>query len=193
MQNHISRKDLGQTMDLHQIQVTYQPEEDRILLRVSFRAEDGSLEEIRSWLTRRLVKSLWPGIVRSLDSQVKLNQPQAAHASAEILSMEYQASVTEIKASGNFDIPFEAAAENYPLGETPLLVSATRFQLNPNEPLRIGFTGMSGESFEVCFTQTAMHGFCKLLQEAVKTAEWDLQLHIPSFAPVENAPRRMLN
>jgi hypothetical protein len=193
MQNHISRKDLGRTMDLHQIQVTYQAEEDRVLLRVSFRAKDGSLEEIRAWMTRRLVRSLWPGIVRSLESQVKLNQPQAAHASAEILSMEYQASVTEIKASGNFDIPFEAAAEYYPLGETPLLVTTTRFHLNPNEPMRIGFSGAGEDSFEVCFTQTAMHGFCKLLQEAVKTAEWDLHLQMPSFAPVEQAPRRVLN
>ncbi len=180
-------------MDLHQIQVTYQTEEDRILLRVSFRAEDGSLEEIRSWLTRRMIRNLWPGIVKSLDSQVKLNQPQAAHASTEILSMAYQASVTEIKASGNFDIPFEAAADYYPFGEKPILVTSSQFHLHANEPVRISFIDNRQESFEVAFTQTAMHGFCKLLQEAVSNAEWELSLRMPSFAQLELAPRRMLN
>ncbi len=180
-------------MDLHQIQVTYQTEEDRILLRVSFRTVDGSLEEIRSWLTRRMVRNLWPGIVKSLDSQVKLNQPQAAHASAEILSMEYQASVTEIKASGNFDIPFEAAADYYPFGETPILVTASQFHLHPKEPVRISFIDARQKNFDVAFTQTAMHGFCKLLQEAVRTAQWELTLQMPSFTQLEAAPRRMLN
>ena len=35
-------------------------------------------------MTRRMVRGLWQGIIKALDSQVKLNQPQAAHASAEI-------------------------------------------------------------------------------------------------------------
>jgi hypothetical protein len=180
-------------MDLHQIQVTYQTEEDRILLRVSFRTEDGALEEISAWLTRRLVRNLWPGIVKSLDTLVKLNQPQAAHASAEILSMEYQASVTQIKASGNFDIPFEAVADRYPFGEKPILVTVAQFHLHANEPVRISFTDINRESFDVTFTQTAMHAFCKLLQEAVRSAQWELTLQMPSFAPAESAPRRMLN
>lgn len=180
-------------MDLHQIQVTYQNEEDRILFRVSFRTEDGGLEEIRSWLTRRLVRNLWPGIVKTLDSLVKLNQPQAAHASAEIISMEYQASVTQIKASGSFDIPFESAAARYPFGEKPLVLITAQFHLHANEPVRISFTDANKDNFEVSFTQTAMHGFCKLLQEAVRTAQWDLVLQMPSFAQPEAALRRMLN
>ncbi|MBI1891749.1 MAG: hypothetical protein HYS18_13960 [Burkholderiales bacterium] len=182
-------------MDLHQLQVTYQTNEDRVLLRVSFRAEDGTLEEIRAWLTRRIVKSLWPGILRSLDSLVKMTQPQAAHASSEILSMEYQASVTEIKASGNFDIPFEAAADRYPMGEAPILISSFKFQVDTQEPVRIAFSGAEDEKLEIGFTQKAMHGFCKLLQEAVRNAEWDLTLQMPSFAQQEAmpSPRRLLN
>lgn len=180
-------------MDLHQIQVTYQGDEDRILLRVSFRASDGTLEEIRAWLTRRLIRNFWSGIMKSLDSMIKLNQPLAAHASAEILSMEYQASVTEIKASGSFDIPFETAAQHYPFGEKPLLVSAARFHLHANQPLRICFTDVNRESFEVAFTQTAMHAFCNLLQEAVRSAQWELSLLMPSVAPTDAGLRRMLN
>ncbi len=180
-------------MDLHQLQVTYQAEQDRILLRVSFRDGRGNLEEIRAWLTRRLMKNLWPGIIKSLDSLVKLNKPQAAHASAEILSMDFQASVTEIKANGNFDIPFEAAAETYPLGEEPLLIHTTHFHLHPGKPVRVSFAQSDQECFDVDFTQTAMHGFCKLLQEAVKNAEWDLHLQMPSFAQPETLMRRVLN
>lgn len=181
-------------MDLHQLQITYQTHEDRILLRVSLRAEDGALEEIRAWLTRRIVKSLWPGTLRSLDSFVKLTQPQAAHASSEILSMEYQASVTEIKASGNFDLPFEAAAERYPFGQTPLVIHTLQFHLEASQPLRIAFNQTEQDGFEVAFTQKTMHGFCKLLQEAVRNAEWDLNLQMPGFAPADATPaRRLLN
>jgi hypothetical protein len=180
-------------MDLHQIQVTYQPEDDRILLRVSCRADDGALEEIRAWLTRRVVKSLWTGLLRSLDSWVKLTKPQAAHASTEILSMEYQASVSEIKASGNFDKPFESEVDRYPFGDTPLLVTGVQFHLDAAEAIRASFSRSEQEGFEVHFSQKAMHGFSKLLQEAAENADWELELKMPSFAQYDAKPQRMLN
>lgn len=110
-------------MDLHQLQLSYQAEDDRILLRVSFKADDGTLQEIRAWLTRRLARNLWLGIIRALQTQVTLNAPLAAHASAEIVGMEHQASVAEIQGS--------------PIGEAPILVSAAHFRMNVNQPLRI--------------------------------------------------------
>src|ERR1035437_1690550 len=146
-------------MDLHQLQVTYHAEEDRILLRTSFKTESGEVQEIRAWLTRRLVGNLWPGIIRALEAQVTLDRPQAAHASAEIVSLEYQASVTEIKAKGNFDTPFETAAEAYPIGKAPLLVTAAQFTVNASQAMRINFTPARGYGFEVTFTPTVLHGF----------------------------------
>ena len=43
-------------MNIHQLSVTYLPEEDRILARINTTAG----EEMRLWLTRRLMLGLWP-------------------------------------------------------------------------------------------------------------------------------------
>ena len=57
-------------MELHQIQVTYQAEEDRILCRASFKEEDGGLQEVRAWLTRRMVKALWSTLIDAMDKEM---------------------------------------------------------------------------------------------------------------------------
>lgn len=179
-------------MDLHQLQLSYQAKDDRILLRVSFKADDGRLQEIRAWLTRRLVRNLWPGIIQALQTQVTLNAPLAAHASAEIVGMEHQASVAEIRAGGNFDAPFDAEIQGYPIGEAPILVSAAHFTMNVNQPLLINFSPAEGVGFEVALTPIVLHGFCTLLQETVKLAEWDIELRLPGMS--ETAPMsRTLN
>lgn len=165
-------------MELHQIQVIYQAEEDRLLCRASFKAEDG-LQEVRAWLTRRLVRNLWPGIIDVLEKQVVLDKPQAAHASADIVGMEHHASVEEIRGSGCFNNTFESEVQAYPLGETPVLVHQAQFTVLPNQPIRMNLTPAEGYGFEIAFNLTMLHGFCSLLKEAVKQAEWDMHLVMP--------------
>ena len=46
-------------MRLHQIRIDYHQEQDRLLLRIS--TDEGS--ELRFWLTRRFVKSMWPALM----------------------------------------------------------------------------------------------------------------------------------
>ena len=175
-------------MALHQLQLTYLAEEDRILMRLSFRAESGVLQEIRTWLTRRLVSNLWPGILRALETQIKLDQPQAAHASAEMVGMAHQGSLTAIKARGDFNLPFENPVQAFPPDGTPLLVTAAHFTIGAGQPVRINFTSANGDGFEVALTQEILHAFCRLLQDAAKTAEWGLSLNLPA-ASDEPAPR----
>lgn len=176
-------------MELHQLQMIYQREEDRILFRASFSEENQSRQEIRAWLTRRLVRNLWPGIVKALTTQVTLEQPQAAHASAEIINMEYQASVSEFAERGEFARPFASGNYEYPIGEAPLLVTLAHFTISANRPLRINFTQADGNGFEVGFTPTVLHGFCTLLQDAVKKAEWNIELELPRVAAMESTSR----
>ncbi len=179
-------------MELHQIQVTYSTEEDRVLCRASFKAEDGGLQEVRAWLTRRMVKLLWPGVIDAMEKQVSLDKPQAAHASADIVGMDYHASIDEIRNSGNFSTPYEAERQTYPLGETPILVTTVDFKLNADQPIRVNLTSAQGHGFEIAFTQTVLHGFCSLLKDAVKKAEWDMNLVIPGSV-ASSSPGRVLN
>lgn len=166
-------------MELHQIQITYQAKEDRILSRASFQAQASGLQEVRAWLTRRLVKILWPGIIDALEKQVTLDKPQAAHASADIVGMEHHACLEEIRGCGSFDNPYHNEVQTYPLGETPILITTANFSLIPNQPIRMNLTPAQGYGFEIAFTQAVLHGFCSLLKDAVKKAEWDIELRLP--------------
>lgn len=176
-------------MELHQIQVIYHADEDRLLCRASFKVEDG-LQEVRAWLTRRLMRNLWPSILQTLETQVVLDKPAIAHAKSDIVGMEHQASVETIRETGNFDVPYEAKITGYPLGETPILVHKVDFTLYANQPIRISFSPAQESGFEVVLTLPALHGFCSLLKDAVKQAEWDMELEMPGLA----APmQRVLN
>ena len=175
-------------MNLHQIQATYQPHEDRILLRVSFKAETGALHEIRSWLTRRLVKNLWAGLLSAMETQVTLDQPQAAHASAEIIGLQHEACISAMKKSGNFGNNYESAIQGYPMGEAAMLVTAANLKVAPGQPIRINFSVAEGNNFEIAFTQPILHGFCTLLGQAAKNAQWDMTLEMPGMAVPGNIP-----
>jgi hypothetical protein len=176
-------------MELHQIQLTYQQDEDRILVRVTFNRSNAEPLEFRAWFTRRFVKALWPGITATMQAQVIMDQPQMAHVSAEIANMENQAAVNEIRQQGNFDIPFEAPAHQYPLGEMPILVTDVQFTLNANQPVRIHLSDARKTGLELQFSQTLLHGFCTLLQQAVHAAEWDMELNLPGAFPSEGSER----
>lgn len=178
-------------MDLHQIHLSFRRDEDRLLLLTSFRGEDGSLQEIRTWLTRRMVKVLWPAIVQAMEAQVTLEKPQAAHAKGDIVGMAHEESVAAMKDNGNFGNPYDAGVEKYPLGETPLLITDASFSIAPNVPIRINLKRADGFGFEIALAPPVLHGFCTLLMETVKLAEWGLDLKLPGSAT--QAPPRMLN
>jgi hypothetical protein len=165
-------------MDLHQIQFTYQQEEDRILCRTSFHGPEG-LQEIRAWLTRRMVRELWQNLCKSLEKQVALEKPQVAHASAEIVGMAHESSVAEGRAQGKFDTPYQSIARSHPLGTLPLLVNGLKISVQAGRPLRINFLLVQGKGFEFALTPPMLHGFCSILLEAVRRSGWNLELAMP--------------
>jgi hypothetical protein len=179
-------------MELHQIQIIYSAEEDRILCLTSFKAQDGDLQEVRAWLTRRLVKVLWTGIIDALERQVSLDKPQAAHVSADIVGMEHHASMEEIRESGSFNNPYQTAIQTHPLGEVPILVTIVNFTLHSDQPIRVNLTPTEGYGFEIAFPPPMLHGFCSLLKDAVKNAEWDMSLVMPGVG-APDAAARILN
>lgn len=175
-------------MELHQLQVAHNHEQDRLLLRATFRTEDRQLQEIRAWITRRILVRLWPGIVRALETKVTLEQPQAQHAKQEIVGMAHQASIQDNVQRGGFAKKFEESATARPLGDEPLLINTAHFHLSAGRPVRIEFVALGGKRFEIAFSERILHGFCKLLQDGAKLAEWDLDLSMPGMATTQQPP-----
>jgi hypothetical protein len=179
-------------MDLRQLNAVYVAEEDRILLRASFGTDD-QLQEIRAWLTRRLIKSLWPGIMQALETQVLLDRPHIAHASSEIVSMEHQATIDELRTRGKFDQPFSLEAHHLPFGEQPVVLTNTQISLETQQAPRIQFHSARNGSFEFALNPGMLHGLCTLLQEAVAQADWDMELRLPGIAAEQWDEQRILN
>lgn len=205
-------KKTATSMNLEQLHLAYRLDHDRILLRMSFSPAEASGEEneegeqvqknesdvlkqeIRIFITRRLLKNLWPVMMQALATQVSLDRPEAAFASQDLVQMAHHESVNAIKESGSFNTPYTDEERSSPLGEEPILLESIKFHLNVNQPLHmqlIPFNG-NGGNIDMHFPSSILHGFCKLLQDAEQEAQWDLQLSLPSSS-IEHSGSGLLN
>jgi hypothetical protein len=180
-------------MNLQQIHAVYHPEEDRLLFRVSYLDTNNELQEIRAWITRHLLKTLWTGIVTAMEMQVALDQPNAAHAKAEIVEMQHEASLMDMQARGGFDQAFKADINKFPFGERPILLTQAHIKVDPGQGPRIQFVSASNGNFELSFTPVTLHALCKVLQDAVVNVDWGIELRLPKANAPSTAEQRLLN
>lgn len=180
-------------MELHQIQTSYLPDQDRLLVKFSFtETASAARQEIHLLFTRRLTMKFWPTLLEAMSKQVKMSKPGAAHASSEIVQMEHEASVAAMKESGIFDKPFEGAVEGWPFGKDALLPEDIQFHIHATVPFKMEFFVEGGRNFEVTLGSPLLHGFCKLFQDAVEKADWGFTLEMMS-GPSEAPPAHLLN
>jgi hypothetical protein len=165
-------------MHIHQMSVTYLPEQDRILMRVN--TTDG--EEMRLWLTRRLLVGLWPLLSKMLtDHLLKLDSAGAALDTAddELKRMLADFRKEEFLRHADFDTPYvEASQTQLPLGAEPLLVTDVDATPLPAGPLRLAFNERpaSGDtaprSFQMEMEPKLMQGLMHLLEQALMQSGW---------------------
>lgn len=166
-------------MELNQLQIVYHEPEDRLLMRVAA-TEDGEAHELQAWLTRRFVTNMWAAMQQALGVQVTLAHPDAAHASAELIDMAHQSALDTLSSRGDFTEGFRTDLTPHAGLAAPFLVSAAKFQIAADAPMRINFLPLEGAGVEIAFTETELHGFCTLLQAAVESAGWEMPLYLQS-------------
>lgn len=184
-------------MQLEQLNLTYLINEDRILLRIGFAVKDSESlaiekQEIQLFITRRLLQRLWPVLMESISSHMRLNRPETAFASEELINLEHQEAVGQIKEHGNFSHAYEGDDRKQPLGDRPLLLEGINFHLKAKSPLWIQFITQQGQTIDLKLETNLLHGFCKLLIDAEKAAAWDLELKLPK-AEEMSVPAHLLN
>ncbi|MDE2428812.1 MAG: hypothetical protein KGM99_08795 [Burkholderiales bacterium] len=181
-------------MDLHQVQISYETDQDRLLIKFAFidAENEKKRQEIKVHFTRRITLQFWPTVLEAMTKQISLNKPAAAHASHDIVQMQHEASVSQMLQSGGFDTPYESESDTWPMGKLPLLPKTIHFQMQANHPLKIEFNLPDGTGFEIAMGERALHGFCKLLQDAVAKADWGFELEMPG-ATQEPIPAHLLN
>lgn len=163
-------------MQIHQMSVTYLPEQDRILMRINTREGD----EMRMWLTRRLMVGLWPLLTRLLtDHLLKLEGAGSTLAAADeaLKKMLTDFRKEEFLAKADFETPYLESPLNLPLGEEPLLVTDVDATPQPGGPLRVSFNerppgGEPPRSFNLEMQPKLMQGLMHLLEQALNQSQW---------------------
>lgn len=163
-------------MQIHQMSVTYLPEQDRILMRINTR--EG--EEMRMWLTRRLMVGLWPLLTRMLtDHLLKLEAGGQTLSSADesLKKMLADFRREEFLAKADFDTPYQEGSAATPLGEEPLLVTDVDAAPQSGGPLKLTFNerppgGEKPRSFNLEMKPKLMQGLMHLLEQAIGQSQW---------------------
>jgi hypothetical protein len=165
-------------MQIHQMSVTYLPEQDRILVRINTTAG----EEMRLWFTRRLMVGLWPLLTKLLTEHLlKLESAGASLAGAnpELKKMLAEFRKEEFLQHADFDTPYkEGQAAALPLGEEPLLVTDVDATPLASGPLRLNFNerppagDAKPRSFQLEMQPKLMQGLMHLLDQALLQSQW---------------------
>lgn len=183
-------------MKIHQVSVTYQTEQDRLLVRIN----TSNREELRLWFTRRLMVGLWPLVNRFLTDQLVKTEASitsGAAASDDMKHMLADFRRETLLQQADFSTPYQAEQASLPLGEAPLLVTDVNLTPRTGGPLRMEFVEKpeqtEGPTRQSVLEMDArlLQGFVHLLQQALERANWallPLRPAAPATEPADDAP-----
>ena len=171
-------------MNLEQIRIDFVPEHDRLLMRLA----SGGGNEVLLWLTRRCVKLLWPLLLKMAGSAPRIAQQAAPAAREALLGMEREQALSK----ADFSRPYAADGRARPLGAEPIVVVRINTGRNGAGQNVLVLLPREGQGVTLAVDDVMLHGLCKLLQDVVAKAEWDMALTLPAgaaAASAEGAPR----
>ncbi len=152
---------------LHQLTMTYAPEQDRILFRIT--ATDKT--EYQLWLTRRFVRVLWGALKQTFERDQNLKSAITKEVKDAILGMAHQEAIQNT----DFATPATTETTNITSNTGPLLV--TGGSVNPGDKLTgLKFTTIDGTDVRFQLNQQLLHAFCHLIITTSMRADWDLDL-----------------
>ena len=163
-------------MKIHQLSVNYLAEQDRIFVRINTSAS----EEVRLWLTRRLMMGLWPLLSKLLTQH--LLKLAAAGSSLEAADEGLKKMLADFRKEqflqeADFDTPFEDGETALPLGPDPVLVTDVDATPLANGRLRLSFNerlpnGKDARNFNMELDPRLMQGLMHLLEQALVKSQW---------------------
>lgn len=154
-------------MEIFQIELKFQPAEDRVLLRLNSKEN----EELRFLLTRRFVRAVWPVLEKVLASDPSFASFDEQTQQAAMAFMQQQVLSTVDEAQ-----PFSNDATHFPLGETPILLTKISLKLNDKQKMILGLYPEEGQGIEIERGHPLVNYFYEHLPKISQEAEWDLTL-----------------
>jgi hypothetical protein len=164
------------TDQIHQIQASYQPLEDRILLNIKTLNQ----QVYAAWVTRRFLQLLLPAL-------------HGHHpTSHEPLFDQKQTLLNQLKnersqLSNSFNQPYEAPEQaEYPLGETPILLAKITFKALNSEGPMVHLEPHSGSGIALPFQAELLGALLAIFSQALEAADWQLNVK-----PIMQLPQAM--
>jgi hypothetical protein len=166
-------------MRLHQLKLDFDPEHDRMLLRVS---TDNQLE-MRLWLTRRALRLMWPLLVQMTRSAPEVALQSSPEARDAVIGMQHEQALNR----ANFAKSFEEVPREMPLGAEPILVARIQSNKDDDGNQVLGLLPQQGQGIHLTLDNTLLHSFCRLVQNAAAKSDWDLVLELPTLQSATDA------
>ncbi len=158
-------------MKLHQLRIEFNPQQDRLLLRVS--SADG--KEVLLWLTRRCIKLLWPALIKLAQANPEIALQANPEAKKALLSFRHEKAVRQ----ADFSRPYEESPRERPLGADPILIARIQARRDPQGRGVLSLLPLDGKGIHLTLDDNLLHSFCRLLQQSVTQAGWDIALTLP--------------
>ena len=165
------------------MQVRYQPAADRVLWQV--RTQTGELFAV--WLTRRMLKQLWPPLAQLVTRAGVAQMAPNATVLPEAQAMMAEVARARPLANANFTTPFDPKPAAQPLGPEPLLPTAVDLGPGANgKGLRISAREPGGRHMSLQLSDDLATALLRLLEQALLEADWSLGGAAPAApAPAE--------
>jgi hypothetical protein len=147
---------------LQQMNLTYSPEEDRLLLRV----RDGELSEFRVWFTRRYTELL---------CNMLMEEMNAAGGMQELASSdETRQSFKNGAFSQEYD---EAPGRQFPLGKSGMMGYRINISHGAQGVTNLQLLPQEGQGITLTLGRSMLYLLYNLIEQALAQANWNLALH----------------
>ena len=173
------------------MKVRYEPTADRVLWQL--RTAAGELFAV--WLTRRMLRQLWPHLNRVVTLASIAQVAPNAIALPEAQAMMAQAARTRPLPNTDFATPFDPKPSSRPLGPEPLLPMA--FDIGPGQQgkgVRLAAREPDGRNITLELSEDLATGLMRLLEQALVEADWGfLESPTAQNEPASATPPVVLN
>lgn len=159
---------------IKQIQASYHPVEDRILLKLHT-----GQQSLQAWITRRYLKLLIPAIQ---GIHPKTGDAMFEPKKQAVSEMQSQ----QVQSQGNYEKPYEEPKEiEQPLGEAPILLAKMTFKNLNSENPEILLEPEVGAGLALSYSPMLLGALHKILGQTLEKTDWMLEL-----APIMELPKQ---
>lgn len=175
------------TSSLTQFNISFNPVEDRLLLRMATDSGE-SLVEFRLWLTRRLVKLLLPILDKMLETDGQLLTRVPEENRKTVLEFQQQAALSK----ADFSTPYSSEKKDTPLGMEPLLISRIQAGKDKNGRQVLSLKTPENKGINIGLNHHMIHSMKQLIVQGTEKAQWDLELTKPVKAESAVLPDKLI-